>query len=294
MFIDSNYLGNYKLKKKPLISIGLPVYNGEKYIESSIDSILSQTFEDFELIISDNASTDNTEKICRQYVKRDSRIQYHRNNKNIGAPGNYNLTVEKSKGKYFRWQNSDDLIEPDLHQLCLEVLENKSDAILAYGKTKLIDGNGKFLSEYEDNLDLQDNSAYKRFLRFYESVGMTNIIYGLIRTKTLRKTAMMQPFLASDTNLIGELSLYGKFIEIPVHLFSRRIHEEASSWDRTDEELQKNFWNPGKKRLKYQVALQFFSYLKSILRAPLKSREKFQLIIFILRIIKWNRNNLFK
>jgi len=277
----------------PLISIGLPVYNGEKYIESSIDSILAQTFGDFELIISDNASTDNTEIICKKYAENDSRIIYHRNEENVGAARNYNLIVEKARGKYFRWQNADDLIEPDLHQLCLDTLEKNPDAVLAYGKTKIIDGNNKVLSEYEDNLDLQEDSVYERLRTFFDNVGMTNIIYGLIRTKELSQTAMMQGFIASDTNLLGELCLYGKFIEIPVFLFSRRMHEEASSWDKKDEDVQKDFWDPKKKKLKYQIVLRHIAYLKASLRAPIKE-EKLKTVVFILRRMIWSRQKLIK
>jgi glycosyltransferase involved in cell wall biosynthesis len=89
--------------KIPRVSIGLPVFNGEKYLAEALDSILSQTYRDFKLIISDNASTDRTEQICREYAAKDRRIRYYRNEKNIGAPKNFNRVFELSSGKYFRW-----------------------------------------------------------------------------------------------------------------------------------------------------------------------------------------------
>jgi glycosyltransferase involved in cell wall biosynthesis len=90
-------------RDKPRLSIGMPVFNGEKYLKEALDSILAQTYSDFELLISDNASTDRTEQICREYAAKDRRIRYYRNEKNIGAPKNFNRVFELSSGKYFRW-----------------------------------------------------------------------------------------------------------------------------------------------------------------------------------------------
>ncbi|MBD2214537.1 glycosyltransferase family 2 protein [Nostoc linckia FACHB-104] len=95
------------------LSIGLPVYNGKKFIRESIDCILNQTFQDFELIISDNASTDNTEKICREYAAKDNRIRYYRNAKNIGCARNFHRAFELSTGEYFKWVAYDDLHAPE-------------------------------------------------------------------------------------------------------------------------------------------------------------------------------------
>src|SRR5207244_10480282 len=109
--------------KMPRVSIGVPVYNGERYIAETLDSLLAQTFEDFELIISDNASHDRTEGICRAYAAKDSRIRYVRNSTNLGAARNYRLAVELSSGEYFRWANCDDLFAPTSLSRCVEVLD---------------------------------------------------------------------------------------------------------------------------------------------------------------------------
>src|SRR5689334_17075101 len=101
------------MNSRPLLSIGLFVYNGERFIEKALDSILSQTFRDFELIISDNASTDHTGDICQAYAKRDDRIRYYRNQKNMGAGWNVRRVCELATGKYFKWAAADDMLEPD-------------------------------------------------------------------------------------------------------------------------------------------------------------------------------------
>src|SRR4030066_1478467 len=132
----------------PLISIGMPVYNGERYVEEAIRSILNQTFTDFEFIISDNASTDKTENICRAYAATDRRIKYIRQNINIGLSKNFNHVVELSKGEYFKWVAHDDKHAETFLESCLEAIEKDSTAVLSYAKTKIIDENGDVIKSY--------------------------------------------------------------------------------------------------------------------------------------------------
>src|SRR5262245_40295511 len=129
------------MRKHPLVSIGLAVYNGEEYLSDAISSILAQSFTDFELIISDNASTDRTEEICKTYADMDSRIRYSRNETNIGGVNNENLTFRLSKGKYFRLAAHDDVCDPKLIEKCVEVLERDQDVILCQTAIVNIDEN---------------------------------------------------------------------------------------------------------------------------------------------------------
>src|SRR5581483_2124327 len=147
----------------PKVSIGLPVFNGERYLAETIQSILAQTFSDFELIISDNASTDRTEDICRSFAAVDGRIRYVRNKHNIGAVGNYNNVQRLARGAYFRWANYDDLIAPNMVARCVEVLDNEPTVILAYTKSQLIDQDGVVLSTYTDRLNLRFCRPSDRF-----------------------------------------------------------------------------------------------------------------------------------
>ena len=222
----------------------MPVYNGEEYIEESIRCILNQTCEDFELIISDNASTDRTKKICQDFVKTDQRISYVCNKKNLGAAANYNQAFRLSSGKYFRWFNSDDLCAPNCHEQCLSVIENNPSAVLCYGKTSFIDMRGEITGLYEDNLNLQQDCPVDRYKIFCKSVGLTNVIYGLMRRSAMERTMLMgdSSFPAADIDFMAEMTLYGTFIEIPEVLFFRRMHEQASSWDRKDKKIQQEFW----------------------------------------------------
>src|SRR5260370_2197817 len=146
-----------------LVSIGLFVYKGERCVEEWLHSIVSQTFADFELIISDNASTDQTGEIAQAYAKRDDRIRYYRNEKNMGAGWNARRVYELATGKYFKWAAADDLLEPDLMRRCVEILESDPDCVVAYARTKQIDENGTFFMNYITPVKTDSNEPDHRF-----------------------------------------------------------------------------------------------------------------------------------
>lgn len=280
----------------PKISVGMPVYNGEVYLESAIDSILGQSEGDFELLISDNASTDKTQEICSDYKSQDSRIRYFRNAENLGAAENYNQVFRRARAPYFRWFNGDDLSEPELHSKCLHALDTNPDAVLSYGRTHLINDDGGFIQEYSDNLNLGQASPVDRYKAFFAQVGLTNIIYGLMKTDVLKNTFLMGngKFPAADINLMAELTLYGKFIEIDEFLFSRRMHEQASSWQRDDNTVQEHFWSGGSYEFKLPSWKSDYSNLVSVWRSPISIYDKNRLTRYILSQMYKNKRALAK
>src|SRR6266567_4421323 len=151
------------MQSAPLLSIGLFVYNGERFLEETLDSILSQTFTDFELIISDNASTDRTGEISEAYVRRDSRIRYYRGEKNMGAGWNVRRVYELATGKYFKWAAADDILEPDFLRRCVEALESNPGCVLAYAKTRVVDENRNFIEDYVMPMQTNSIDAVTRF-----------------------------------------------------------------------------------------------------------------------------------
>jgi len=275
------------------VGIGMPVYNGERYIEESIKSNLCQTYDDFTLIISDNASSDRTQEICLDYASQDKRIHYIHNPTNLGASKNYTRCFEPANCEYFRWSNADDLIEPSQIEQCVKVLDENSDTVLTYGKTMIIDDSGKLTEHYDDHLDLRQDSAAERFITGIKSIGLSNVLYGLMRRDQLAKTALLGNYIASDINLIIELTLYGKFHELPDYLFSRRMHPEASSWDRSDEETQREFWDTSKKKLWFQHTRAMYEYFRAVKRAPIPLKEKKEIFILLTRIVNWRKDKLF-
>jgi glycosyltransferase involved in cell wall biosynthesis len=277
----------------PKLSIGLPVYNREKLLKQSLDALLNQTFTDFDLIISDNASTDATEQICREYAQRDGRIRYYRNGSNIGAPRNFNQTFELSSSRYFKWATSDDLCAPEFLELALEVLEREQAVVLCYAKTTIIGVDGAPIEDYEDKLHLIEAKASRRFVRLLNTIGLCHQHQGVIRSAALRRTALLMDHIRSDVNLMAELSLYGKFYELPQRLFSRRLHPDAGSWERSDMPRQRAFYDPGgTHRIVLHCLREHTAYLSAIRRAPIEFREKALLYRFVLHRIIWSRSRL--
>lgn len=272
--------------KVPKVSVGMPVYNGESYLREAISAVLNQTLPDFELIISDNASDDGTEKICREFAAKDSRIRYTRNAENLGAARNYNKVFELARGEYFRWFNCDDVIAPDLHEKCVAILDEHPEAVLTYGKTMLIDEEGRPIEPLEDNLNLQQELGSDRFLDFFKGRRLTNAIYGLMRPGAMRNTNLFGDgsMPAVDVIFMAELTLQGTFIEMPEVLFYRRMHPEALSYDRADEERHQYFWQAKLGAFRLPVLRRYLGYFRSVRRAPIGAMEKFRLYLYI---TKW-------
>lgn len=281
-------------KNKPRVSIGLPVYNGERYLRNAIESNLSQTYKDFEMIISDNASTDGTKDICTEYASKDKRIRYYRFDTNLGAARNYNRVFELSEGEYFRWTTADDVCAPTHVEKCVETLDREPAVILCYPKTLLIDQYGNEIERFDDNLDLRHPSVIDRFSRFQRNVSLCNVIYGLIRSEILRKTNLMGGYISSDIVMIAELVLYGQFFEIPDFLFYRRFHPQALSSNKSIES-QQNFFDPNTKG---KISMSYYRHpyqnILSIIRSPIMFKDKITLCYMVVREMISNRKEMGK
>lgn len=220
--------------KLPLVSVGIPVFNGENYLSQAIESVLNQIYTNLELIISDNGSTDNTQLICKKYLKADKRIRYSRFDCNYGASRNYNKTFELSKGKYFKWLPHDDKLAPDNISKSVKILEENDDLAICGTCKKHIDADGNEIDLYdykELNLELNDTILrYRAFLKYFsESFSNADFVMGLMRSEVLEKTNRIANFTSSDFTLLAELVLRGKFHVINEPLYLRRIHHGIST-----------------------------------------------------------------
>ena len=214
---------------KARVIIGMPVFNGEKYLEETLDSILNQTFTDFEFIISDNASTDRTQQICLEYAAKDNRLRYFRNDRNLGAPDNFNRVFSLSKSEYFKWASYDDVLAPEYLQKCVSILDKDPSVVLCHSRVGVIDENSNLIGNC-DNRKLTKTSSWKAHERFGDLISIRNscwTFFGVIRTDALAKTPLHGNYIAADRNLLAELGLMGRFHEIPEHLFFRRDHPET-------------------------------------------------------------------
>lgn len=207
----------------PRLTIGLPVYNGEKYVAESLEALLGQSFTDFELIISDNASTDNTGDICRRYEKQDSRVRYFRQPRNIGLSPNHNFVAEQARGELFKWAANDDLYARDLLERCIDALDKYPEIVLAHSWTAKIDDSGAVTETVKYPLNTASARAPERFRSLLFDDGGDDD-YGVIRTEVLRRTAMQGSYHHADRTIVAELGLHGPFYQVPDWLYFRREH----------------------------------------------------------------------
>ncbi|MFS8084622.1 MAG: glycosyltransferase family 2 protein, partial [Acidobacteriota bacterium] len=212
------------LDNQPFISIGLPVYNGEPFLRQTLDSLLAQDCESFELIISDNCSVDGTAEICQEYQARDQRIRYSRNPANLGAIKNFNRAFELSRGTFFVWAGAHDLWHPSFVSRCAAILEKDASVVLAYSQTMLVNLDGDPIDIAPDRIDTRGMSPLERYRYLIWNLKWCNIIHGVIRSSALRNTRMFRDTFGPDHLLLAELSLEGAFAQIPEPLFYRRIN----------------------------------------------------------------------
>jgi len=274
------------------VSIGLAVYNGEAFLALTLDSLVAQTFEDFELIVCDNASTDRSGEIAQDYALRDRRIRYVRNPVNIGAGGNYRRAFAESRAPYFRWSAADDLYAPESLARCVEVLDRDSAVVLTYPRTKFIDERGAVLREYDDRLHLISARPSERFMLLMERLGYCNALYGLMRAGAMRRTRLTGDYVGSDIVFQAELALYGTFWEIPEHLFFRRLHAAASS-SMNDAQIRAFYAPVATPRKSARHWRHMWEHTRSISRAPLPFTERARLAAYLMGMAIGQRSELF-
>jgi len=238
-------------KRSAKVTIGMPVYNAERFIGETVASILAQTFGDFEVIISDNASTDGTEKVCRELLEGDPRIRYVRNRENMGAAYNYNQTFHLSTGTYFKWACHDDLLLPEFLERCVAVLDRDPSVVLAYTDWAPIDEDGKPLAPPAPRYphwraDSPDPVERTRYV-FRMERRPPSAVYGVFRADALGRTGLYRPTHGGDHIIMAEIALYGPVHEVPEQLFLNRWHSQSGSKFPTFQE-RAAWWLPVSRR----------------------------------------------
>jgi len=208
------------------ISIGMPVYNGEKFLRTRLNSILNQSFSDFELIISDNTSTDDTSKICEEYAKTDKRIRYIRQQKNMGIIWNFNFVLQQAKNDYFVWAAVDDIWSQEFLENLVPILQNFSNVVCSASKANThstqaydIKDNStdmffrkliwKLRHSLKHSTIITINGSYEHKVRTFLKKSSMQTMYGLFRTETLRRSMITQPFVGIDHAILLNVLKYG-------------------------------------------------------------------------------------
>jgi glycosyltransferase involved in cell wall biosynthesis len=272
----------------PTVSIGIPVYNGAHFLAASLESLVAQTYEDIEYLISDNGSTDDTEEICRSFAARDGRVRYERQPTNRGASWNYNYLFHETTGTYFKWATHDDLVAPTYVERCAEVFDQSGpDVVLVHSRTKIIDAAGDVVRD-DPGLDIRQPQPHARIDHLVRNLVLSNAAFGLFRRSTLRQTRLLASFPSSDYVMLAETALRGQIVEVPEFLFFRREHAEMSRAANKSPGEVAEWFEPGSgKRVHREMSRLFVEHLRSIGAAPLPRGEKASCYVTFLRA--WTR-----
>lgn len=272
------------MTSSPRLSIGLPVYNGVDFLAASLDALLGQTYQDFELIISDNASTDGTSELCQSYAVRDPRVRVVRQPRNIGAAPNHDAVLQEATGELFKWVSADDLYAHDLLERCVGLLDEHPDAVLAHTWTAAIDPWGEVIQAHEYPLTTASVRPSERLRSLlFDGELMPGAIraddfYGVIRTDVLRRVKPHGSFYHADQVFMAELALHGRFVQYPDWLYFRRHHDGRAfnanptvrAWC-SNLDPRRASWRHPAARLVAEFA---WEYGAAVHRAPLSRRER--------------------
>ena len=234
------------------LTIGVPVYNGGVMFADMLESMLSQTYRDFRVLVLDNASTDDTREIAEGFAARDSRVTYRRNEQNIGAAPNFNRVFELAEpGPLFKWAAHDDIYAPTYLERCVAALEEHPASVLAYSIVDVIDESGTdqlfrhasygrgVIKRFVDGQGrpglvmgpwglAEGASPSERYRELLNQMIACFPLFGVIRTEALRRSGLIRGYYGSDRALLAELVLQGPFFQVRERLYTNRFHRRAS------------------------------------------------------------------
>ena len=262
------------MSAQPRVTIGMPVYQGERFVDEAISSIRAQTHTDFELIIADNGSTDNTETICGRHVTEDSRLSYHRSSVNRGASWNFNRLVDLARGEYFKWASHDDLLGPKYLERCVQFLDADPGVVLCHTGAATIDEASKETRVWPPNPNAMAGTPVRRFADIVLREGPCFPVFGVTRLSVLKQTGLLGPYNGHDRPLLAELALHGRFLFIPDVLFFNREHPQRSIRAFKGARDRIAWFDPNMAgRVIYAMPRLFLEYHRAIVRSGVPKRH---------------------
>jgi glycosyltransferase involved in cell wall biosynthesis len=276
----------------PGVSVGLPVYNGARFIAEAIDSILGQSFAELELIISDNASTDSTQEICERYARSDRRVLYFRQPVNLGAPRNWNFVADKARGRYFKWASANDFVDREFIAKTSDVLESDEGTVLCYGRTWIVDESTDERQLYDGDMAVTDDRPSARFIRVCRMFRLNNALSGLFRLDMLRRTRLNQVYPASDIPLLAEMALLGRFRMLADPLLYRRIGQHSFSSLLSTAKLQELFDPQKVGGCDFRELHRQTDCFRAVVRTPMAPMEKLRSFAAVAHQAYWARREL--
>lgn len=274
---------------KPVLSLAMPVYNGEKFIVAALDSVLAQDFTDWDLLVCDNASTDATSAIVAEYVARDPRVRYVRHERNLGAAGNHNYGFHNTSGELFAWVHSDNVYEPGYFKECVAELAHHPEASCVHTTVVDIDERGERIRRWEDEPRTGHPDVAVRFRDLTELDHMCWAWFGVARRETLRQTSLHASFDSADRLEIVELALRGPIRVVEQDLFLHREHPGRIMRQAATARARYLVLDPEwSGRIPFPVLNIGRQYIAAVLRAPISPRDKIRCLA---RMRGWVKTN---
>lgn len=276
---------------EPLLSVGIPVWNGMPYLEKAVESVRRQEFDDFEVVVCDNASTDGTADYLARVAGEDPRVRHVRNDENIGGTSNFNRAFRLARGRYFKWAGADDFVSPGVLSRCVEVLEADPSVVLAHPETVYVDESGERTGSAESGSGWDHRRPSRRFEYSLTRWGRCNVLYGVVRSDVLEQTVLLDDYPGSDLVLQADLAIRGRLRRVEGERLYRRVHPEATA-GLSDEELAR-FYVPGRGESFDARYLRLFRRLAGVVSGgDVALGEKRRMFAALLRHAIWARTRL--
>lgn len=215
--------------REPLVSVAVPVRNGENFLADALDSLLAQTYEHWEALVSDNASTDATGDIARAFARRDERIRYERHAHDLGAAPNYNHGFHHTVGQYLKWLAHDDVCRPEFLEAAVDALQRHPDAVVATSLSETIDEHGATVVRCEPHPGTASPGAIDRCRAVLEADRIDEAVFGLMRRSAVARTRLHGSYTGSDRTFMVELAMQGPFVVLPEPHLAFREHAGRST-----------------------------------------------------------------
>lgn len=268
----------------------MPAYNAAGTLESAVECLLSQTFGDFVLVISDNASADDTLTIARRFERQDSRVRVVAHPQNIGANLNYAGLVRHASGEYFKWASSNDWCAPTFLQRCVEVLDSRADVVIAVPRCRSFASNPSEYTTYPHDIDALQDDPVARFRHVYYHLALNNVFNGVIRMSALKRTRGVEHYPSSDVILMVHMALLGKLFLLDEALFYRRLEAKSATHLMTPEQVHRHHYPTTTSRALLPSWRRALALLDAVVTSPLGANAKARALLAVARMCYYEKS----
>lgn len=277
----------------PLVSVALPVYNGQQFLATAIESVLGQTLGDIDLIISDNASTDATGEIAARYVRMDRRVRYLRHAHNLGVNRNWSFAAQQARGRYLKWLSASDYLAPELLAICADRLDADPTAVLCFSHTQQVDTQGRTLSVFNDDFEVKNADPVERFLEVASRLCINSPMNaGLFRRDAVHAELPLGNYPGADLVLMAKIALHGRFVLLPEALLNRRAGDAYSTVQRTPLQIERMHNPDATQPRRLGETRRLLGYFSAALAGPISLADRFRVLIAASRTLYWAREEI--